>query len=52
MKMKKSYKMIVVYLVVVALATILLFVLNKSYGDTQNPDTTIPHSVSEEKNTP
>lgn len=31
MKMKKSYRMIVVYLAVVALATILLFVLNSYY---------------------
>jgi len=51
MKMKKSYRMIVVYLMVVALATILLFALNKSYGDTENPDTTIRHPASE-KNTP
>jgi hypothetical protein len=31
MKMKKSYRLIVVYLVLVALATILLFVLNRYY---------------------
>lgn len=31
MKIKKSYRLIVVYLVLVALATMLLFVLNSYY---------------------